>query len=115
MACATVTLLLFGWCQDEATLGGENPQSYSYVDDHPSTTAASGHSYIAIISSQLLAAFTGCTARGGVSDTSLMLTAILGGLSGVVGEALPLGVDDNLSMPLVSGAIFLALQRHIDL
>lgn len=96
MACATVTLLLFGWCRDEETLG------------ESTATTTSGHSSI-----QLLGAVRGCTVRSDVSDASLVLTAILGGLSGVVGEALPLGVDDNLSMPLVSGAIFLALHNYI--
>lgn len=35
--------------------------------------------------------------------------ALVGGLSGAVGEFLPLGVDDNLSMPIVSGGVFLTL------
>ena len=103
MACAAVTLLLFGWCRNEETLG-ENPRGV----DHPSITASDHSSSI-----QLLGEFRGCTARSDVSDTSLVLIAILGGFSGVVGEALPLGVDDNLSMPLVSGAIFFVLQEYI--
>lgn len=102
MTCATVTLLLFGWCREEEALG-ENPRSFG----HPSTPT-SGLSSI-----QYPGGLGGCTAGSEVSDASLVLTAILGGFSGVVGEALPLGVDDNLSMPLVSGAIFLALQKYV--
>lgn len=36
----------------------------------------------------------------------LLLSAIVGGLSATVAEALPLRTDDNLSLPLISGAFF---------
>lgn len=42
---------------------------------------------------------------------SLLLSSILGGVSGAVAEVLPLGLDDNLSLPIVSGAMFMALCR----
>lgn len=42
---------------------------------------------------------------------SLTLATILGGVSGAVAEVLPLRVDDNLTLPVMSGVVFVALHR----
>lgn len=57
--------------------------------------------------------FSACAELSGSGSRRRLLLqlwyALLGGVSGAVGEFLPLGVDDNLSMPLVSGGVFLTL------
>ncbi|CAM9269810.1 unnamed protein product [Discosporangium mesarthrocarpum] len=66
----------------------------------------------------LMAAFVACT----LASLSLFLSLLgpgqrgpviilagMGGVSGALGEALPLGMDDNFSMPVVSGLLFLML------
>lgn len=64
-----------------------------------------------------LACFCVCSFLTGVfmpiifSDQSfgaliLLLSAVVGGLSATIAEALPLRTDDNLSLPLISGAFF---------
>lgn len=104
--CAIVTLLLLlGWCRDEEMIKDNNQRSYGRLGT-TSGRSSSGDS-------RTFEAFWNCAASSDVSDSSLVLIAILGGFSGAVGEALPLGVDDNLSMPLVSGAIFSALQKYV--
>jgi len=117
LVCAMATLLLFACCchpsDEESSLrrGGEgigySSESYDSIGSSKSLFGAFG-------------AFSACASmsRSGSLESSplprLWYTyAMLGGLSGALGEALPLGVDDNLSMPLVSGVIFLALSRCI--
>ncbi|CAM9865077.1 unnamed protein product, partial [Ectocarpus sp. 4 AP-2014] len=103
LACSLSTLLLFGCC---CRPPGDEGRDSDHVDD----------SYL--LSSSIFGHFSACTAvrRGGRdsggSGTPLLLWfTLLGGVSGAVGELLPLGVDDNLSMPLVSGLTFLALRK----
>ena len=44
-----------------------------------------------------------------------VLFALIGGFAAVVGELLPLKTDDNLAMPLVSGALVWALAAFLNL
>jgi len=44
-----------------------------------------------------------------------ILLAFLGGVSATVGEAIPLRTDDNLSMPLISGALLWLLASTLNL
>jgi len=44
-----------------------------------------------------------------------LLFALIGGFAAVVGELLPLKTDDNLAMPLVSGALLWALAAFFNL
>lgn len=44
---------------------------------------------------------------------SLLVSSVLGGMSGSLAEALPFPLDDNLSLPVVSGVMFLALRRWL--
>ena len=42
-----------------------------------------------------------------IATKTVLLMSMIGGLSGAIAELLPLKVDDNLSIPLVSGAFML--------
>lgn len=106
MACATSTLLLFGWCRDERA--DEEGDSRGYLH------GSAGHDDSDSSGSVVLEGFGACATRSQKkSDMYLLIYAVMGGISGAIGEFLPLGVDDNLSMPLVSGAVFLALSQGI--
>ncbi|CAM9665533.1 unnamed protein product [Ectocarpus sp. 8 AP-2014] len=103
LACSLSTLLLFGCC---CCPPGDEGRDSDHVGDSD------------LLSSLIFGHFSACTAVGrggrdsGGSGTPLLLWfALLGGVSGAVGELLPLGVDDNLSMPIVSGLTFLALRK----
>ncbi|CAN0364138.1 unnamed protein product [Ectocarpus fasciculatus] len=101
LACSLSTLVLFGCCCRPP--GDEEGDSHLVGDSD-------------LVSSSIFGDFSACAAVGrGVRDSGgsgtplLPWFAMLGGMSGAVGELLPLGVDDNLSMPIVSGLTFLAL------
>lgn len=105
VACATSTLLLFGWCREEATEEEEVPRScYYYCHD------SNIFRLFVSVNRTTFGSESGCCVSYS-SRRSLLLLCVIGGVSGAVGEVLPLGVDDNLSMPIVSGAVFLALHR----
>lgn len=103
------TLLLFGCCchpsdgKDNNFHHSDSGESGSDSDDGSNRSAIFG-------------AFSACAATSSsVSDSrsrpllQLLWYGLLGGVSGAVGEALPLGIDDNLSMPILSGVVFLTL------
>lgn len=109
LACATSTLLLFGWYRDEA-VDGEDRQSYDQGSgDGSSSTIFSAFSEDVVGARGCASASNGDDA--GPCGCSLLLCSMLGGFSGAIGEVLPLRLDDNLSMPVVSGVIFLALHQ----
>lgn len=100
------TLLLFGCCglpsdEDSRFQHGGESDSGRYSNDASSGSMFGDFSACAELS--------GSDSRGGFRLH--LWYALLGGVSGAVGEFLPLGVDDNLSMPIVSGGMFLALVR----
>lgn len=99
------TLLLFGCCElpsDEDSNFRHGGESDSGRDGNRRSSSAS-----------MLGDFSACAELSGSDGPGSfrlhLWYALLGGVSGAVGEVLPLGVDDNLSMPIVSGGIFLAL------
>lgn len=102
LACATSTLFLFGWCRDGSALDqahldrdeGLECRLAGDISVSNGRRFGSDDHYLCLYSSN-----------------SLFFSSILGGLSGALGELLPLRVDDNLSMPIVSGALFLILHR----
>lgn len=105
--CSISTLLLFGCC---CHLSDEDSNL-----QHGGESASGRDSKDLRSSGSVLGDFSGCaemSGSGSGNDGRLQLQlwyALLGGVSGAVGELLPLGVDDNLSMPIVSGGVFLAL------
>ncbi len=113
LVCSVSTLLLFGCSchpSDEEgsfDLGAEGTSYYSDSSEDNSSSRS------------LFGAFSACASMSRSGSLGRPLPglwytyALLGGLSGALGEALPLGVDDNLSLPLVSGGIFQALSRYI--
>lgn len=101
LACATSTLLLFGWSRGEGVEGCDGSSANGVFGAFDAC-----------------AVFSTCVDNdddGGSSSScryyALVLYSVLGGVSGAIGEFLPLGVDDNLSMPLVSGTLFLLLHH----
>eukprot|EP00752_Nemacystus_decipiens_P001848 g1781.t2 len=108
VVCSVSTLLLFGCCcvlpadEDNNNFrhGGESDSGRNSCDQN------SGSGFI-------FGDFSACAELSGTDDRGRFLLQLwyawLGGVSGAVGELLPLGVDDNLSMPIVSGGMFLAL------
>eukprot|EP00903_Cladosiphon_okamuranus_P008059 g7773.t1 len=105
--CSMSTLLLFGCYGCVHPSNDETDSSFFHrggESDRRRDTNSSG---------SMFGDFSACAELSG-SDShgrfSLQLWyALLGGLSGAVGEFLPLGVDDNLSMPVVAGVVFLTL------
>lgn len=106
MACAMSTMLLFGFCRNE--------ELDFVVDDdarldefcHGCMIATGGNDSESdwYIADNLFRALQRCA-----SSRSVIVYSALGGISGAVGEVIPLGVDDNFSMPLVSGVVSLTL------
>lgn len=109
LACAMSTLLLFGWFQEgEAIKKCTNVDaSYFRRGDslHGAADACNGDSSI------VFGALGGVLRMDDGRCCSLLLSSFLGGVSGAVAEVLPLGLDDNLSLPVVSGAMFMVLHR----
>ncbi|CAM9982262.1 unnamed protein product [Scytosiphon promiscuus] len=112
LVCSLSTLLLFGcWCC-------QPPGDRDYSDHHGGESSGDrggGTSRNSGAIRNLFDAFaaSGCDAfRSGSPGRPLSLLlwySLLGGVSGAIGEILPLGVDDNLSMPIASGLIFSVL------
>lgn len=104
VVCALSTLLLFNCCCHLSNEDG----SFQHGGESYSSRYSSESS-----SSTLFGGFSACAGMDGSDSRGRILLqlwyALLGGVSGAVGEFLPLGVDDNLSMPIVSGGLFLAL------
>ncbi|CAM9183305.1 unnamed protein product, partial [Hapterophycus canaliculatus] len=112
LVCLLSTLLLFGSCCFQPP-GEDECSAYHGGESNRDCSGSASRSSSALF--DIFGAFTvpGCDAVGssnpGRSLSLLLWYALLGGVSGAVGEFLPLGVDDNLSMPIASGVIFLAL------
>lgn len=107
LACATSTLLLFGWCRD----GAAHDQAHLDVGEGLECRLAGDTS---VCNGRVSESDSGALYDHDLcmhSSNSLFFSSILGGLSGALGEFLPLRMDDNLSMPIISGALFLILHR----
>lgn len=105
VVCAMSTLLLFGSC---CLLPDEGSDLR-----HGAASGGGRDSYDRSSNGSMLGGFSACAEMSGSDSRRRLLLqlwyALLGGVSGAVGEFLPLGVDDNLSMPIVSGGMFMFL------
>lgn len=97
LACATSTLMIFGWSRAEAVEDCDGSHANGIFGAFKACTVPS----TCVDNDSIISSASSCC--------SLLVYSVLGGVCGAVGEFLPLGVDDNLSMPLVSGTIFLFL------
>lgn len=120
LACAMATLLLFGWPQaaeaimsscsnsNVSRVGCFSRSSISSLGRNGRRTTADTACFSVV--SRLPGPFRGIFGSDGDLCCSLSLSSVLGGVSGAVAEVLPFfRLDDNLSLPVVSGIIFLAL------